>query len=59
MPLCQAVHGLFCSAEHPLARADQNAPAFTQQSREARVVARGYLRRSDLKLLDVDTPSSI
>lgn len=48
-------HGLFCNAHHALANMPENTLGeLIEQLRRARVVARGYLRRKDLDLLQVD-----
>ena len=48
-------HGLFCGAEHVLAQSQGSAARkLIEQLQGARVVARGYLRRKDLDLLQVD-----
>lgn len=54
MPLYEELHGLYCSAEHALAASGLSEAAMRCALHDARVVARGYLRRADLDLLGVE-----
>ncbi len=54
MPLYEEVHGLYCGAEHPLAAPGLSETEVRRALHDARVVARGYLRRADLEVLEVE-----
>lgn len=59
MPLYEEIHGLFCHARHPYAKAAWRGGQLKEQLQSARVVARGYLRRRDLDLLGVPSATSV
>lgn len=58
VPLYEEVHGLFCGAQDPLAAPSWSDEALAVRLRRARVVARGYLRRSDLDLIGASVAAS-
>ncbi|TVT55962.1 MAG: LysR family transcriptional regulator [Azoarcus sp. PHD] len=56
LPLYDEAHGLFCAADHAVLKADIGGGNgdMLAQVRSEQVVARGYLRRRDLDLLNVN-----
>lgn len=56
-PLYDEPHGLFCAAGHAVLKAGGDSDTM-ERVRSAQVVARGYLRRRDLDLLEVDAATA-
>lgn len=56
--LYEELHGLYCGRQHALLRRAAASAITREQLKDAQVVSRGYLRRQDLKLLQVEAASS-